>query len=206
MTPDEYCQQRSRAERLELLLQLPVPAARAPARDHGALRVLPRGRRRRRRESDPERRPRRSSRGGAARSAPSFAGTPQHPVALALHPVVARLPLPQDAFPDGDRRDGDGSRAQPLPRLRRPRALLPSRRRRRRPHVGGDLRLRESGDARTTPAISASRSSSPTSSATSARMRAAAASTCRRTSSRATASRVDARCSSARTSDGLVAR
>ena len=38
-----------RAERLELLLQLPVPAAGAAARDHRALRVLPRGRRRRRR-------------------------------------------------------------------------------------------------------------------------------------------------------------
>ena len=43
MTPDEYCAQQGRPERLELLLQLPVAAAGAPSRHHGALCVLPRG-------------------------------------------------------------------------------------------------------------------------------------------------------------------
>ena len=91
------------------------------------------------------------------------------------------------------------------------RALLPSRRRRRGAHVGGDLRLRGARDAPATRATSASRSSSPTSSATSARTRAAAASTCRRTSSRASASPPSAilrraRSAGVRRADGVPGR
>ena len=70
MTPDEYCQQRTAQERHELLLQLPVPAAGAAARDHRALRVLPRSRRRRRRGLRPGARPHEARLVAAARSAP----------------------------------------------------------------------------------------------------------------------------------------
>ena len=85
-----------RAKRLELLLQLPVPAAAATARDHGAVRVLPRSGRRRRRGARAGRRARRSSRGGGARSQAVFDGTPQHPVAQALVPVVREYRLPAE--------------------------------------------------------------------------------------------------------------
>ena len=71
MTPDEYCQQTTAQERHELLLQLPVPAAGAAARDHRALRVLPRGRRRRRRGHRSRARPHEARLVAAARSAPS---------------------------------------------------------------------------------------------------------------------------------------
>ena len=119
-----------------------------------------------------------------ARSPPSFAGTPQHPVARALQPVVAAYGLPQEHFQtviDGMAMDLERNRYLDFADAR---ALLPSRGRRRRPAVGGDLRLHRTRARATTRATSASPSSSPTSSATSARTRAAAASTCRRTSSR----------------------
>ena len=56
MTPEQYVQDKAAAERLELLLRLPVPAAAAARRDHRVLRLLPRGRRRRRRGQRPRRR------------------------------------------------------------------------------------------------------------------------------------------------------
>ncbi len=62
-----------------------------------------------------------------------------------------RVPAEGGGPADGHRRHGDGPRAPSLPRLRRAAPLLRPRRRRRRPHVGGDLRLRESGDARLRP-------------------------------------------------------
>ena len=77
---------KSRRERLELLLRVPVPAAGAPARDHGALCVLPRSRRRRRRSQRPGRRAKPSSPGGAARSTGCSAASAQHPVTRALQP------------------------------------------------------------------------------------------------------------------------
>ena len=51
--PEQYVQDKAAAQRLVLLLRLPVPAAAAARRDHGVLRLLPRGRRRRRRGADP---------------------------------------------------------------------------------------------------------------------------------------------------------
>ena len=53
--PGRVLPAEGRGERLELLLQLPVPAPRAAARDHRAVRVLPRGRRRRGRSLGPRR-------------------------------------------------------------------------------------------------------------------------------------------------------
>ena len=58
MTPDRVLPAEGGGQRLELLLQLHVPAAAAPARDHGALRVLPRSGRRRRRDQRSRRGPR----------------------------------------------------------------------------------------------------------------------------------------------------
>ena len=49
-----------------------------------------------------------------------YAGTPQHPVAQALVPVVRTLRAGARAPRADHRRHGDGSRLQPLPRLRRP--------------------------------------------------------------------------------------
>ena len=91
MTPEQYVQDKAARQRLELLLRLPVPAAAAARRDHRLLRVLPRGRRRGRRGQRPGRRRRPSSPGGAAKSAPAFAGQPSHPVMQALMPHAAGL-------------------------------------------------------------------------------------------------------------------
>ena len=55
MTPEQYVQDKAAAQRLELLLRLPVPAAAAARGDHRLLRLLPRGRRRRRRGPRPRR-------------------------------------------------------------------------------------------------------------------------------------------------------
>ena len=74
-----------RAQRLELLLQLPVPAPRAPSRDHRAVRVLPRGRRHRRRGRRPA---------GRARRARLVARRDRAPVCRrSAHPVTGRWPL-----------------------------------------------------------------------------------------------------------------
>ena len=146
MTPDEYCQQqtaRSGTSFYYSFLFLPPERRRAITALYAFCRevddVVDE-------VSDPASRAR-SSRGGGARSAPCSPASPQHPVALALQPVVADVPAARGALPDGDRRHGDGSRLQPLPRLRRARALLPLRGRRRRAAVGRNLRLRESGHA-----------------------------------------------------------
>ena len=79
--------------------------------------------------------------GGALRrhpAAPGYEGARAGGRALRRHP----------AAPERDpRRDGDGSPPCPVPRFRRPRALLLSRRRGGRPARRRDLRLRESADA-----------------------------------------------------------
>ena len=94
------------AERLELLLQLPVPAAAAPARDHRALRVLPRSRRRRRRGARP---------GGRAREARVVAAGNRARLRRARRSTRWRsrcsrssreFALPRGALPDGHRRHG----------------------------------------------------------------------------------------------------
>jgi phytoene synthase len=84
-------------ERDELLLQLPVPAAGAKARDHRALRVLPRSRRCRRRRHRPGARPD-EARLVAARDRHRVFRRPAASVALALRPVVAAYRLPEAQF------------------------------------------------------------------------------------------------------------
>ncbi len=116
-----------------------------------------------------------------------FSGTPQHPVALALRPVVAAYRLPQEHFQtviDGMAMDLERNRYLDFADLERYCHWVAG--------VVGLMSAEIFGYANPatlpTRATSASRSSSPTSSATSAKTRAAAASICRRTSSRATAS------------------
>ena len=189
MTPDEYCAAEGRGERLELLLQLPLPAAAAPARDHRALRVLPRGRRRRRR----------GVRSGGR--APKLAWW-RNEVARRVRRRRRSIPVALRAA-----------------RRRRASSRLPRERPRRRsstawrwtsmqtryldfaalelychrvagvvgPHVGARSSATRIPRRSATRATSASPSSSPTSCATSARTRGAGASTCRRRTSRASA-------------------
>ena len=142
MTPDEYCQQKAARQRLELLLQLPVPAARAAPRDHRALRVLPRSRRRRRRGRATRTSRAPSSRGGGRRSSRPSPARRSTRWRCALQPVSRRLSAAAGALPGGDRRHGDGPRAQPLPRLRRRSSVYCHRvAGRRGPDVGRHLRL-----------------------------------------------------------------
>ena len=188
MTPDEYCQQKAAQSGSSFyysFLFLPPERRRAITALYAFCRevddVVDE-------VHDPASRTP-SSRGGGSEIGRVFAGAPQHPVGKALLPVVRSFALPAEHFEtviDGMAMDLD---ADALPRLRGARALLPSRRRRRRPHVGGDLRLHRSGARAATRATSASRSSSPTSAATWARTRGAIASTCRTRISRASASR-----------------
>ena len=134
-----------RAKRLELLLQLPVPAPAKAPRHHGAVRVLPRGRRRRGRGARSGCRARQACvvaagdrtrlRRDAAAPGGAGAGSRGSRVRAAAGPVR-----------DDHRRHGDGSGAIALPRFPGARALLPSRGRRRRPHVGGNLRIRRSAN------------------------------------------------------------
>ncbi len=169
-----------RAERLELLLLLPVPAAGTPPRHHRALRLLPRSRRRRRRmrRRSASRAP--SSPGGAAKSRSCSAGDAAASGDAGAR--AARRDLRRSRTQrlheiiDGMEMDLD---AEPLSRFRGAGALLPPRRRRGRPARRGHLRLPRRAARSSTPRRSASRSSSPTSSATSARTRARTASTCR---------------------------
>ena len=93
-----------------------------------------------------------------------------------------RLRHRADAPARGDRRLPDGPGPDALPRLRRPGALLPPGRRRRRRGRGEHLRPHRARRPSPTRTSSAWRCSSPTSSATSATTRGAAASTCRWTS------------------------
>ena len=144
--PGRILQAEGGAERVELLLQLHVPAPSTPACHHGSLRVLPRSRRRRRRDERAWHR---------AREARVVAGRgARHLRRRATAPGRARLaerrrfvPSARDALPGRDRRHGDGPRAQPLSRLHGPRGLLLSRRGRGRPHVSRNLRLYEPRDA-----------------------------------------------------------
>ena len=199
--PRRVLRAAGRAQRLQLLLQLHVPAAasggaRSPRSTRSAAKSTTSSTRSAIR---PSRAP--SSPGGAPRSAPRSPGRRSIPVAQALAPLVREFPLQQEQLQmviDGMAMDLERHRYVDFDDLA---AVLRPRRRRRRAHVGRDLRLREPGDAPSTRAISASRSSSPTSSATSARTRAAAASTCRRTSSRATGS-PRPRCSGAKAATG----
>ena len=180
MTPDEYCQQKAAQSGSSFYYSFLFLPRRAPPRHHRALRLLPRGRRHRRRG---ERRGRRAhqARLVAHRGREPLRGPPAAPGdagTRALHQALR----PRRRAPERDhRRHGDGSHAPPLRRLRGAQALLPPRRRRRRPAVGRDLRLHAIPRRSSTPRASASPSSSPTSSATWARTRAATASTCRRT-------------------------
>ena len=175
------------AERLELLLQLPVPAAGAPARDHRALRVLPRGRRRRRRSR------RSRARAHQARVVAARRSAPRSPARRSIRwrrrcvPVVREFACRRSS----SRRSSTAWRwtssatatsispSSSSIATASPASSASCRRR------SSATRIPRRGDTRAT---SASRSSSPTSSATSARTRAAAASICRRTSSRASAS------------------
>ena len=111
---------QGRAQRLALLLRLPVPAAAAPRGDHRVLRLLPRGRRRRRRGQRPRRRGRPSSPGGARKSPRAFAGQPQPSGDAGADAARRRLRHRADAPAGGDRRLPDGPGADALPRLRRP--------------------------------------------------------------------------------------
>ena len=177
-----------RAERLELLLQLPLPAAGAAPRDHRAVRLLPRGRRRRRRGARRRASRAPSSPGGAPRSPTSSrasrstrsrarsrrssrrtASTPQR-----LNEIIDGMEMDLDAPPLSRLRGAASSTATASPGVV---GLL----------VGVDLRLHATRARSSTRRTSASPSSSPTSSATWARTRAATASTCRPTSSRASA-------------------
>src|SRR5262252_680176 len=134
------------AERLELLLLVPVPAARAPPRDHGALCLLPRGRRRGRRAERRQRRARRApvvaQRGRAALRGRSAA--PCDARACALDRAV---PHRRGAAQRDHGRPRDGPEPDPVHRFRRAQGVLPPRRRRRRRARRGNLRLRERADA-----------------------------------------------------------
>ena len=189
MTPDEYCQQKAaQAARASTTASCFLPPQRR-ARDHRALRVLPRSRRRRRRGDRSPTSRARSSRGGATRSTRSSPArrsirwrgrSARRARVTACRRRICRrsstawqMDLEQHA----------------LPRLRRARALLPSRRRRRRPAVGGDLRLRGPAHARLR---ARPRHRVPAHQHHPRRRRGRAprtASTCRRTTSRASASR-----------------
>ena len=161
----------------QLLLRLPLPAQAAPRRHHGFLCLLPRGGRRGRRSQ-------RSGRG--ANQARLVAGRGGEVVPRRAQPsgdegadaLHGRLRHRGAAAAGGDRRLPDGPGADPLPRLRRPGALLPPGGRHRRRSRGPHLRPDRSAAPRSTRTSWAWHSSSPTSSATSARTRCAGASTC----------------------------
>ncbi len=124
-----------RGERVELLLLVPVPAAGAPARDHGAVRVLPRGGRRGRRGRRP------ATRGHQARLVAPGGGAPlRRGSAAPRDPRLAAnaraLRRHRAAAERDHRRHGDGPHADALSRLRRPGALLLSRRGRGGPAGG----------------------------------------------------------------------
>src|SRR5690606_16678936 len=128
-----------RAQRIELLLQLRVPARRPPTRDHRALRVLPRGRRRRRRI---DRRDARAYATGlvARRGRATVRGPAAAPGHAGARPASADVLDRARAAARDRRRHANGPRAGPLPRFRRPAPVLPSRRRRRRRAGRADLR------------------------------------------------------------------
>ena len=111
MTPDEYCRDKAAKSGSSLLL-VPVPAARAPPRDHRAVRFLPRGRRRGRRVHRPL-------------AGPRQAGLVAHPDRpdvrrQARAPGDARA-APAELFDHaraaagGGRRHGNGPGPDPLP-------------------------------------------------------------------------------------------
>ena len=128
MTPDEYCQQKAAAAARASTTAFLFLPARA-ARDHRALRVLPRGGRRRRRDAATRRSPRRSSPGGAARSPTCSRAQPQHPVDQGAR--AGRKPFAHHAAPAerDHRRHGDGPRPDRYLDFAGPRALLLPRRR-----------------------------------------------------------------------------
>ena len=128
-----------------------------------------------------------SSPGGATKSPPSSAASRSTRWRWRSAEVVGSYDAAARALRRDHRRHGDGPRPESLPGFRDARALLPPRRRRRRPAVGAHLRLRGRAHARLRATSSASPSSSPTSSATSARTRSAGASICRRTKCSASA-------------------
>ena len=195
MTPDEYCQQKAAAKRLELLLQLPVPAA-PQRRAITALYAFCR-------EVDDvvdevtTRRRAHQARVVAAgdracvrrqRAASGCAGA---------HAGRARICAAARALRDRDRRHGDGPGTGTLRRFRGARAVLPSRGRAWSGLMSAEIFGYTDPRHAATRATWASRSSSPTSAATSARTRAAATSTCRRRTSRASASRPPRCCAEA---------
>ncbi len=147
MTPDAVLPAEGGGERLELLLLLPVPAAGAAARDHGAVRLLPRGGRRGRRD-ERDAGGRREARVVARRAGESRArrcAASGHASPAGAQGQVRDL----GAAPERDhRRHGDGPHADALSRLAGARALLLSRRRRGRPARRRDLRLRQPAHAR----------------------------------------------------------
>ena len=150
MTPDEYCQQKAAQSGSSFyysFLFLPPERRRAITALYAFCRevddVVD--------EVDESRRRPHQARLVAQEIAAAFAGTPQHPVAQALQPVVAAFPLPQEHFQtviDGMAMDLERNRYLDFAELDR---LLPSRGRRRRPHVGRDLRRDRGRHARLRP-------------------------------------------------------
>ncbi len=125
MSPDEYCRQKAAASGSSFYYSFLFLPPDAPARDHRAVRLLPRGRRRGGRGLGPRGRAQQARCGGSRRSAPSMPASLSIRSAQALTPVVRDVRTDARA-PRADRRGhGDGSRVQPLSGLRDAGGLLP---------------------------------------------------------------------------------
>ncbi len=147
MNPDEYCQQKAAASGSSFYYASTSCRRRGAARSPRSYAFC--------REVDDvvDEVPRRGGRADEARVV--AAGDRAHVRRIAAasgragaRARRARIRAAAGALPDDHRRHGDGPRTDALSRLRRARALLPSRRGRRGTPVGGDLRLHEPGDAR----------------------------------------------------------
>ena len=180
VTPQEYVQDKAAAERLELLLRLPVPAAAAArARSPRSTPSAAKSTTWWTKSATPASRAAKLA-WWRAESRQSFAGKPSHPVMQALMPHAAAFGISAGAPARRGRRLRDGPRADratsTFPALERYCHLVAG--------VVGEVSANifgrtEAAHGRLRAHGSASRCSSPTSSATSATTRAAAASTCR---------------------------
>ena len=128
------------AKRRELLLELPVSAPAKAPRHHGALRILPRGRRRRGRGA----RSGCGARQACMVAAGDCARIRRHAAAsggAGAGSRGSRVCAAAGRVRDDHRRHGDGPGAIALPRFPRARALLSSRGRRLQTPLGGNLRI-----------------------------------------------------------------
>ena len=134
------------AERDQLLLRVPDPAARRSAAR--STRSTPSAGSSTTASTSPTASGRRASRAGRTSSTRAYAGAPETELGRELAETVARFPIPRGAFEDivaGCRMDLDHAA---LRDLRRPARLLRARRLGGRARLDRDLRLRRPGHAR----------------------------------------------------------